>query len=237
VIQDGRFRYANPALAGIFGYRREDLEGGLGPADLTHPDDRDKVAEFIRRRIAGEVERVHYTFRALHRSGRELHCEVLGQLVSLEGKPAVAGTLLDITEREQAQQGLLESEALFRGVAEKSPNAIFINQRGKVVYTNSSAVELLGFSQAELTGPGFDFFKLIAPESKEAIRTHERQHQKGQEVSPYECRRHGAQGGRARAAPAAGPGAAASPAGGGGGAGRTVAHRPAGAAGAAGPDL
>jgi protein-histidine pros-kinase len=188
VIQDGKFRYVNPALAKILGYRREELEGGLGPADLTHPDDRDKVAEFIRRRIAGEVASVHYTFRALHKSGRELHCEALGQLVQLEGKPAVAGTLLDISERDLAQQGLLESEALFRGVAEKSPNAIFINQRGKVVYANSSAVELLGYSQAELTGPGFDFFKLIAPESLDAVRTYQRQHQVGQEVAPYECR-------------------------------------------------
>jgi len=188
VIQDGKFIYVNPALARIFGYSREELEGGIGPADLTHPADRAKVAEFIRRRVEGEIESVHYTFRGLRKDGSQLHCEVLGQLVDVEGRPAVAGTLLDITNREQAQRELLESEALFRGVAEKSPNAIFVNQRGKVVYVNSATVELLGYSQAEFSGPGFDFFKLIAPESLDAVRSHFRRHQQGIEVPPYECR-------------------------------------------------
>jgi len=188
VIQNGKFRYVNPALARIFGYDREELEGAIGPADLTHPDDRAKVAEFIRRRVEGEIDSVHYTFRGLRKDGSSLDCEVLGQLVELEGGPAVAGTLLDITGREQAQRELLESEALFRGVAEKSPNAIFVNQRGQMVYANSSTVDLLGYSQAELTDPGFDFSKTIAPESLEAVRSYFRQHQQGTEIPPYECR-------------------------------------------------
>ena len=188
LIQDGKFRYVNPALARLLGYGREELEGGIGPADLAYPEDWPTVAEFIRRRVEGEVESAHYTFRAVHKDGRLVQCEVLGQRVEFEGKPAVVGTLLDITEREQAQRELIESEALFRGLAEKSPNAIYINQRGKVVYGNSSAVDLLGYSQAELTDPGFDFLKLIAPESLDAVRTYYRQHQQGGEVPPYECR-------------------------------------------------
>ncbi|HEX9675748.1 MAG TPA: PAS domain S-box protein, partial [Anaerolineales bacterium] len=188
VIQDGKFRYVNPALARILGYPRVELEGGMGPADLAHPEDWPKVAEFIRRRVEGEVESVHYTFRGLRKDGGEIDCEVLGRVVELDGRPAIAGTLLDITERERAQRGLIESEALFRGLAEKSPNAIFINQRGKVVYANSATVELMGYSQAEFTDPGFDFLKLIAPESLDAVREFFRQHQKGLELPPYECR-------------------------------------------------
>ena len=188
VYQDGQFLYVNPALAHIFGYEREEIEGGIVPEELTHPDDRPKVAEFIRRRVEGEIESVRYTFRGLRKDGSLIECEVMGRVVELGGKPAIAGTLLDITERERAQRELIESEALFRGVAEKSPNAIFVNQRGQVVYANSSAVELLGYSQAELTDPGFDFFKIIAPESLEAVRSFFRQHQQGMEVSPYECR-------------------------------------------------
>jgi PAS domain S-box-containing protein len=188
LIQDSKFRYVNPALARIFGYDREELEGGMGPADLAYPEDWPKVAEFIRRRVEGEVESAHYTFRAVRKDGRLIQCEVLGQRVEFEGLPGVVGTLLDITEREQAQRELIESEALFRGLAEKSPNAIYINQRGKVVYANSATVELMGYSQAEFTDPGFNFLKLIAPESLDAVRSYFRQHQQGTDLPPYECR-------------------------------------------------
>ena len=188
IFQDGRFIYVNPALADIFGYRREELEGRLGPADLTHPGDRSKVAEYIRRREAGEVESVHYTFRGLRKDGSLIHCEVLGQMVELDGRPAIAGTLLDITDRERTERELLESEALFRGLAAKSPNAIFINQRGRIVYANPAAEELMGYSQAELTSPEFDFMRLIAPESLAGVLAKLGEHLQGREQPPYDSR-------------------------------------------------
>ena len=188
VYQDGRFLYVNPAMADIFGYSREELQARVGPADLTHPDDRPKVAEYIRRREAGEVESVHYTFRGLRKDGGLIHCEVLGQMVELDGKPAIAGTLLDITDRERTERDLLESEALFRGLAVKSPNAIFINQRGHVVYANPAAEELMGYSQVELTSPEFDFLRLIAPESLAGVQENFREHLQGREQPPHEAR-------------------------------------------------
>ena len=42
----------------------------------------------------------------------------------------------DITECKKKEQSLKESEEKFRSLAEESPNMIFINDRGRVVYTN-----------------------------------------------------------------------------------------------------
>jgi len=188
IFQDGRFLYVNPALAGIFGYSREELEGRVGPADLTHPDDRPKVAEYIRRREAGEVESVHYTFRGLRKDGRQIQCEVLGQVVELDGRPAIAGTLLDITERERTERDLLESEALFRGLAVKSPNGIFVNQAGRLVYTNAAIESLTGYPTAELTRPDFNFLRLIAPESLDDVQADFAEHMRGRERPPRDVR-------------------------------------------------
>lgn len=99
LIQDGKFRYVNPGLAEIFGYRENEIADRLGPLDLTHPEDRTLVAENLRRRIEGETEKVQYEFQGIRKDGSPMHCEVLGRRVSYRGRPAVVGTLLDITER------------------------------------------------------------------------------------------------------------------------------------------
>src|SRR4030065_2503657 len=63
VIQDGEFRYVNPALARILRYPREELEGGMGPADRAHPEDWPTGAEVISRREEGGVGRGRDTLR------------------------------------------------------------------------------------------------------------------------------------------------------------------------------
>jgi len=106
LIQDGRFRYVNPALAKMVGYEPEEIIDQLSPLDLVAPEDRDLVAENIRRRIEGEIESIHYDFHGLRKDGSTFDCEVLGVRVEYKGRPAVLGMLMDVTERKQAQEAL-----------------------------------------------------------------------------------------------------------------------------------
>ncbi|MEW5934483.1 MAG: HD domain-containing phosphohydrolase, partial [Bacillota bacterium] len=103
LVQDSVFRYVNPALASTFGYRPEEIIDRLGPLDLTHPDDRQTVAENIRRSLVGEIDSIHYTSRALRRDGTTITCEVLGTRAEHNGRPCVLGSLMDVTERKQAE--------------------------------------------------------------------------------------------------------------------------------------
>jgi len=108
LIQDGLFRHVNPALAQAFGYNAPDeLIEHLGPIDLTAPEDRDMVAENLRRRLEREVPAIHYTFIGLRKDGSKFNVEAAGSAIQYQGRPAVLGTLMDITERERAQAKLL----------------------------------------------------------------------------------------------------------------------------------
>jgi PAS domain S-box-containing protein len=79
-----------------------------------------------------------------------------------------------------------KSASAFRTFTEQSPNMIFINKGGRVVYANKRCVEDMGYSREEFYAPDFDFMALIAPESIDLIRSNFKRHMTGEEVEPYE---------------------------------------------------
>jgi PAS domain S-box-containing protein len=90
----------------------------------------------------------------------------------------------DITEQKQAEQVLRESEQKFRALAEQSPNMIFINKEGRIVYANAAAEAALGYTREEFYAPDFDLRCLIAPENHAAVEASFSAHLRGEEVSP-----------------------------------------------------
>jgi PAS domain S-box-containing protein len=74
----------------------------------------------------------------------------------------------------------------FQIITEQSPNMIFINKGGRVVYVNRRCTQEMGYSKADLYAPDFDFMRLIAPESVDLIRSNLAKHMQGQEVAPSE---------------------------------------------------
>lgn len=103
ILQDGLIRYVNPSLAEIFGYTPEEVIDRLSPLDVVQAEDRELVRENIRRRIEGEADFLHYVLRGKRKDGSLIFCEVLGRRIEYQGRPAVMGTLLDITERKRAE--------------------------------------------------------------------------------------------------------------------------------------
>lgn len=87
MIQGGRFAYANQGFADIFGYDSPDeIIGRASVGDLIVPEDREKVAENIRRRTAGEVPEMRYTFTGLRKDGSRVEVEVHGRRMEFEGE-------------------------------------------------------------------------------------------------------------------------------------------------------
>jgi len=101
----GRFRYVNPGFAAIFGYGSpEDLVDRVPVADLVAPGDRQRVADNVQKRIAGEVTDMHYSFRGLRRDGSQIDVEVHGRrtpfdLMPPEEAERVRGQFAEIASR------------------------------------------------------------------------------------------------------------------------------------------
>jgi PAS domain S-box-containing protein len=120
ILQDGRYLYANPRMAEIFGYVQREFIGSARLEDLVDPADRARVVESVRRRLEGEEQNPRYTYRARRRDGTPVEVEVHGTQTEFNGRPAVIGTLLDITDRNRAERALhdrLELEGLIANLS------------------------------------------------------------------------------------------------------------------------
>ena len=102
ILQGGKYTYVNPAMAHVFGYSVAEMTG-MVPHDIVHPSHHAMVDENIRRRIGGQVHSMHYEVRGRYRDGSVREVEVYGSTVQLNGRPALVGTLVDITERKRAE--------------------------------------------------------------------------------------------------------------------------------------
>lgn len=150
LIQDGRLAYGNPRLESFFGYEPGTL-AGTPISELTHPDDLELVREKLRQRENGSILHLHYSFRAQRRDGSHFPAEVYGSRIDYEGRPAVIGSMLDATERYEAEtriRHLNRVYAVLSGINE----AIVRLRDPDILYREACriAVELGGFRMAWL---------------------------------------------------------------------------------------
>jgi len=156
IIADGKFSYVNPRLASMFGYTQEEAINYTSLEQFVHPEDWPIVQENLRKRINGEVGSLHYEFRGIQKNKEVIHVEAHGSTTIIDGKPSVIGMLQDITERKEAESKLhLQSSAL-----SSAANGIVITDvSGSIVYLNSAATKLTGYTFYELIGKNLSILK------------------------------------------------------------------------------
>ncbi len=183
---DGRILMANPAIVQMLGYSsfKELAKRSVEKVGFSSEYPR----SVFKQRIETDGQVIGLESGWMKRDGTTLFVRESAKAIrDKEGKTLhYEGTVEDITERKRAEEALRESEEKFRSLAEQSPNVIFINQKGKIVYANKKCEEVTGYKRQELYSPDFNFLNLIAPESQDLIKKNFARHLKGREIPPYE---------------------------------------------------
>jgi PAS domain S-box-containing protein len=101
VVQNGEFRFINDNAASFAGYSPDDLIGKKSDT-IVHPEDRYVVKENARKMLRGE-RNAPYEFRILGKQKQIRWIMETVTSITFDGKPAILGNSMDITEQKQAQ--------------------------------------------------------------------------------------------------------------------------------------
>jgi len=156
IIQDGKFPYVNPRMAEIFGYPVEEIISSKTVNDLTYEDDISIAQENISKRLSGKIKTIRYTFRGKRKDNSLVDIEVMGSSTVFNGKPAIIGTLLDVTEKKEADK---EIRKLSWAVDQSPASIVITDTDGNIEYVNSKFSELTGYSSEEVIGKNPRIFK------------------------------------------------------------------------------
>ncbi len=143
---EGNQLFASPAQQKVIGYSPEEMQGKAF-RDFIHPQDLPAVLMTFQSLIEnpGKVNRVKYRFR--HKNGNWVACESIGKTFMSGGQECVIVANRDVTEREKAEQALVESEERYRLLVESSPEGVVVNDEN-ILYVNPAGVGIFGASNA-----------------------------------------------------------------------------------------
>ena len=180
-----RLMYCNTTLADMLGYVPDEFEDKFLD-QFMEPSEISKFRENINLMKKGIPTKYEVSMRRKDGEHRTMLFSSVPRFAVDGSYEGILSVIIDITDRKQAEEALRESEEKFRTLAEQSPNMIFINKMGKVVYANPLCEEIMGYSREEFYSPDFEFINLVAPDSRELIRMNYEKHKEGKDIPPYE---------------------------------------------------
>ncbi len=124
IFQDNKFVYANPYSEVITGYSIKELLN-KNFWDLVHEDDKILARERGEKRLKGEYVPDSYEMRLITKDNREKWINYSAKIIEFNGKSAVLGIAVDISEIKKSQEKIRLSEEKYRNFVEHSSEGIY----------------------------------------------------------------------------------------------------------------
>jgi PAS domain S-box-containing protein len=173
-VHDGeRLLYINEAFARTLGAAAPRELRALMVADMIHPDNAAACAArsafVLDQRLPVEAKEV----RLIRLDGSVVDVEIRCTPVTLGGRQAVHTTVVDLTERREAEHALRSSEEKLRQITENAHEVFWLSEvktRG-LGYVSPAFEQVWGIPVAEALRDPEVFFRSIHPEDRARVET------------------------------------------------------------------
>jgi len=180
-VAEGRYVDINETFERQMGYSRAEIIGRTSLELAVWPTSADREAMVAALLAQKTVRDQNAQFRT--KSGRLITTLYSAGLITLDGDQCILAAIADITAQKIAEDGLRESEAKFRLLAEAAQSGIFIcRQNGAFCYFNPTLEEFSGYSGDELRAR--TVWDLVHPDSLDIVRARVMARWRGEPVSP-----------------------------------------------------
>ena len=147
----GKYQYINSKAVSYFGCTSEEMVG-TSTMHLVHPDDRVLLRKHAREMLEGKRE-TPYEFRLLNKDDNYGWVMESVTPIRYKGEPAVLGNCIDITERKEVENAIIESEQRFSSIIDFLPDAtMIVDMNGRVVAWNHAMEKMTGVKADNMVG-------------------------------------------------------------------------------------
>ena len=170
VVQNGRFSYLNRNAASYAGYTPIELVG-RDALSIVHQEDRDLV-----NRLAGEMLKglrtEPYEFRIITSDLQTRWIMETVIPITYQGKQAILGNSMDVTEKKQAEAVLSEQKMRYKTLFEGANDAIFVMEDYVFTDCNNRALEVFKCKRENIVGATPD--RVSAPQQSDGASSGEK---------------------------------------------------------------
>jgi PAS domain S-box-containing protein len=166
---DRRFVEVNQKLCDILGYSMDQLTG-MSWVDVTHPDDMAENLRLLDETLRGKTEGYVMDKRFIHRDGHIIYTSISARCARRADRTVdyLALIVQDITQRKEAEDRLMESEAQLRLLTELIPQHVWTGIPGNIAdYRNQRWLDYTGMTIEEVRHKGW--MTALHPDDHEVV--------------------------------------------------------------------
>ena len=160
VVQDGKYAYINQQGVEMLGCEAPSDLLGRDVLEFFHPDERTRIAGYIRGRHSGEDTPTEYVAKIMRRDGSTRAFEIKVAIINFGGKPSTLAIGRDVTEREKTAEALRENEAEKTTLLSTIPDGLsLVDSEYRYLWVNALEASRVGKKPEDLIGkPCFTIF-------------------------------------------------------------------------------